>query len=623
MDKTYPIEEAILPRFVRFGPYEVDRTRAELRKYGLKLTLGGQPLDVLVILLNRPNELVTREELCARLWPSGVFVDFERSLNAAVKKLRRALNDDAQEPRYIETQLRRGYRFIGTIDAEESSARKLASSDLSLDSSPSKPVVDVTGGITPQADQLLIAALPARSSFSGRSIHRSVGLVIAAIATVIAITLLLIYPLDRKAQATTSVAPKPVAIRSSIAVLGVKNLSSRRDTEWLATAIGEMLSTELATGEKIRIIPGETVTRAKLDLGLREKENYSRDVLRALRADLGTDYVVAGSYVALGSWNSGQVRMDLRLQETISGETLASISVQGKQSGIFDLVTRVGQEMRVKLGSRIPPEGDVDWRTVLPSNSEASRLYSEGLARLRLSDNIGAAELLDKSVGIEPNFPLGHAALAQAWSALGHQSRAIASSKRAISLASSLREDERLEIEGRYYELNQDWAGAIGVYQHLWQDFPDDTESGLRLAAAYNEAGKTQQALSTILSLRSFTAGQQDDPRLDLVEASVAAHKGDYARQQALAEHATIKAQSSGARLLLARALRVKAAALAAQNQLENAREVYAEALQILEKSGDRAGTATTLTELAGVLEKQGDLVRARELADRARTFSP
>src|SRR3979409_611459 len=147
MDKTYPIEDAILPRFVRFGPYEVDRERAELRKYGLKLTLGGQPLDGLVTLLNRPNALVTREELCARLWPSGVFVDFERSLNAAVKKLRRALNDDAQEPRYIETKRRRGYRFIGTIEAEESSAGNLAPSDLSPDSSPSKPVVDVTGSI--------------------------------------------------------------------------------------------------------------------------------------------------------------------------------------------------------------------------------------------------------------------------------------------------------------------------------------------------------------------------------------------------------------------------------------------------------------------------------------------
>src|SRR5712664_2024163 len=76
---------------------------------------------------------------------------------------------------------------------------------------------------------------------------------------------------------------------------------------------------------------------------------------------------------------------------------------------------------------------------------------------------------------------------------------------------------------------------------HLWQDFPHDTKSGLRLAAAYSEAGNTQQALSTILSLRSFTAGQQDEPRLDLVEAAIAARNGDYARQQALAERAATR----------------------------------------------------------------------------------
>src|ERR1700751_1650008 len=106
-----------------------------------------------------------------------------------------------------------------------------------------------------------------------------------------------------------------------------------------------MLSTELATGDKIRIIPEEAVARAKIDLGLQEKNGYPRDTLRALRADLGSDYVVAGSYVTLGDRKSGQVRLDLRLQETISGETLASIAVSGKQEEIFGLVARAGQEM--------------------------------------------------------------------------------------------------------------------------------------------------------------------------------------------------------------------------------------------------------------------------------------
>ena len=103
---------------VRFGPYLLDRRTGELRKHEIRIKISGQPLEVLLLLLERPGELVAREELRQRLWNNDVFVDFERSLNSAVKKLRRALNDDPQEPRYIETYPRKGYRFIGVIEHE-------------------------------------------------------------------------------------------------------------------------------------------------------------------------------------------------------------------------------------------------------------------------------------------------------------------------------------------------------------------------------------------------------------------------------------------------------------------------------------------------------------------------
>src|SRR4030088_1898579 len=103
---------------VRFGPYLLDHRTGELRKHGIRIKLSGQPLAVLVLLLEKPGELVTREEFRQRLWSHDVFVDFERSLNSAVKKLRRALNEDPQEPRYIETSPRKGYRFIAVIEQE-------------------------------------------------------------------------------------------------------------------------------------------------------------------------------------------------------------------------------------------------------------------------------------------------------------------------------------------------------------------------------------------------------------------------------------------------------------------------------------------------------------------------
>ena len=104
------------PRLVRFEAFEFDRHTLELRKHGLKIKLSGQPVEVLAMLLARPGELVAREDLQHRLWPHDTVVEFEHSINAAVKTLRRALGDSADEPRYIETLARRGYRFIASVE---------------------------------------------------------------------------------------------------------------------------------------------------------------------------------------------------------------------------------------------------------------------------------------------------------------------------------------------------------------------------------------------------------------------------------------------------------------------------------------------------------------------------
>ena len=596
---------------MRFGPYILDRQTGELRKHDLRLKLSGQPLEVLLYLLERPGVLVTREELRQRLWTGDVFVDFERSLNSAVKNLRRALNEDPQQPHYIETYPRKGYRFIGIIEQEPPTADPSAS-------------IAESALLSARSDLVTQGAVEGsraeNSVFVARSNRWKWELAIAASVVVVAVAF---FVANRSHKVRTSAAGGPakknLTLRSSIAVLGFRNLSSHEHDAWLSTAITQMLSTELAGGDKIRIIPEEIIARTKQDLGLKENDSYARDTLRNLRSRLGTDYIVAGSYMAIGDKNSGLVRMDLRLQETISGDTLTSIAVSGKQSEIFDLVARAGREMRTKFGSTVPPEGDVDWRTVLPADREAAKLYSEGIADVRVSENLPATELLQKSLTIEPGFALGHAALADAWAALGYDSRALASAQKALSLSNGLPEDERMEIQGRYYELSHDWAGAIGVYQHLWQDFADDIESGLKLAAAEMSAGNTNEALGVLSNLRSLPPPSGTDPRIDLIEASIAARGADYKRQQALAEQAAAKAQSSGTRLLLARAMLVQGWALDDQAYFKEAAVAYSKAQQIYEQAGDRDGTATALNNIGIVMQKQGDLAGAKAKLEEAR----
>ena len=128
---------------VRFGVFEADLKSGELRKNGLKVRLPGQPFEVLALMLERPGEVVTREELQKRLWPDGTFVDFDHSLNNAINKIREALGDSAESPRFVETRSRRGYRFIAPVETRVLRVAQVpsdAGTGTSLDLSVSQPV---------------------------------------------------------------------------------------------------------------------------------------------------------------------------------------------------------------------------------------------------------------------------------------------------------------------------------------------------------------------------------------------------------------------------------------------------------------------------------------------------
>src|SRR5580765_7587186 len=110
------MSENPIPDAIRFGIFEADLRAGELRRNGIKIRLQEQPFQVLAMLLERPGEIVTREELHSRLWPADTFVDFDHGLNAAVKRLRDALGDSAENPRFIETLARRGYRLLAPVN---------------------------------------------------------------------------------------------------------------------------------------------------------------------------------------------------------------------------------------------------------------------------------------------------------------------------------------------------------------------------------------------------------------------------------------------------------------------------------------------------------------------------
>ena len=459
-----------------------------------------------------------------------------------------------------------------------------------------------------------------RWSFETRRLPH-IALALLALILLIAGGAVLIPTTRHRTPAATDLAAKiqSMSVRPSVAVLPFRNLSGRSDTQWLSTALPEMLTTELAAGGKLRTFPGENIARASTDLRLTGVRTLALDTLKHLRKYLGSDYVVLGSYLDQGSASEAQVRIDLWLQDTKTGEIAAAVSEKGSVSNLDDLATRIGADLRQKLGvGEIAPGEAALVRASLPSNPEAVRLYSEGLAKLRVMDALAARDLLQRAVATDPNFALGHSALADAWAALGYDQKAQQESKQALDLSLKLSHEERLWIEGRDWELNGKWDKAVEIYHTLFDFFPDNLEYGLHLAAAQKQARTVDEALATLAALEKLPAPDRDDPRLALLQADVFDTKGAYKEQQAAAETAANRARDLGATLLLARALNQQARSFEKQGNLDDALRTAQEAARISEAAGERAEVAKALTITGIVRFDQGNFAEAADAYNRA-----
>jgi serine/threonine protein kinase/Tfp pilus assembly protein PilF len=452
------------------------------------------------------------------------------------------------------------------------------------------------------------------------SLDKRMVLATVALLLVIAASILIVPRIHHRVSIEPNApAIQPIAVRPSVAVLPFHNLSGRSDTEWVSTALPEMLTAELAAGEKLRTFPGENIARASSDLGLTGKQTLARDTLAHLRKYLGSDYVVLGSYFDQGNASVGQIRIDLWLQDAKTGDIAATVSEKGSDSELDDLATRAGADLRRKLGvGEITPSEAALVRASLPSNPTAVRYYSEGLAKLRVVDAIAARDLLEKAVAADPEYALGHSALADSWKAMGYDDKARAESRKARDLSSGLSHEERLWIEGRDWELNRKWDKAVEIYRTLFEFFPDNLEYGLHLAVAQKQARTVDEALATLAALRRLPPPDRDDPRIDLQQADVFDIKGAYKEQQAAAEAAATRARELGAKLLLARALNQQARSFEKQGKLENALRSADEAARISTASGERAEVAKALTITGIVHFDQANFPEAANAYNRA-----
>jgi DNA-binding winged helix-turn-helix (wHTH) protein/tetratricopeptide (TPR) repeat protein len=597
---------------IGFGVFEVDVRSAELRKHGVRIKLQEQPFQILSLLLQHPGEVVTREELRGRLWPAHTFVDFDRSLNKAMTKLRAALGDSADSPRYIETIPRHGDRFLAPVYQPHS---ELAHERATGQESPLHHFRSIEKPNTHEKERrsLLIANLHVQPA-KRRLVAMAAAIGIATLAVYIAVRA---FQPMAPSGSSSSVNP-----RRSVAVLGFTNLSGDPNQAWLSTAFSDWLATELTAGEQVRAIPAESVARMKVELSLPDMDSLSRESLTRIRKNLGTDIVIVGSYATIGSKPDGQIRLDLRLQDTLTGETIAAISEAGTEAKMLDLVSRAGQHLREKLGVRaVTREEAAEVAIALPTKSESARLYSEGLAKLHSFDALQARDLLQKAVEAEPSYALSHATLATAWAQLGYDENARAEAKRAFDLASNLSRAERLLVEARYHETSREWEKAAGIYRALFEFFPDNLEYGLALANAEYKANKWKDALETLAALRMLPAPLQDDPRIELAEGDAAMPLGDTKRAEAGFLSAEQKARASGASLLVAKALFARAWLLETLGRIDEADKAILGAKALYLAAHDERGVADAETGEAIALMLRGDYLSARRRYQEALTI--
>ena len=580
-------------RRYRFGPFELDPADGGLYRDATRVRLQDLPFRLLLLLVERPGEVVPRDELQRQLWPADTFVEFDNSLSVAIRKVREALRDEAEAPRYLETVPRRGYRFLA-------------------------PVV-VVATRAAEGEPSAVGPAPAATGPTG---HRFRHLGWAAALLVVASAAIAYYYGLRAGHPPPATSKGAVAhVRRAVALLGFRNLGGRPEDDWLSAALSEMLSTELAAGGELRLVPGEDVARARSELPLADEDTLGRSTLQRLRNDPGADLVVLGSYTPLTGKEGRRLRLDMRVQDTAAGETVGEDSLTGDPGDLVQLVSEAGARLRAALGVRpLSVRGAAVVRASLPSNPTALRFYAEGRARLRAFDLAGARDSLLKAVAADPAYPLVHAALSEAWEHLGYEPRALAEARRARELSQGLPEVERLLIDGQYREAARDWPGAVAAYRSLFALFPDDLDYGLRLASVQRRLDP-EGARLTLAALHRLAPPTGDDPRIDMTEASTWINQ-DLAKAGAALERAIARGRALGAPLLLARAYGIRCQTASGDTPLAQVVEACESSRQAFAAAGDRNNAARTLNDFAGVYYQQGDVVRAEAMwRDAAREF--
>jgi TolB-like protein/DNA-binding winged helix-turn-helix (wHTH) protein/tetratricopeptide (TPR) repeat protein len=432
----------------RFGFFQVDLRTGELRKHGIRMRLQEQPFRVLQILLEHSGGIVSREELQRQIWPEDTFVDFERGLNNAVKRLREALADSADEPRYIETIPKRGYRFIADLEA------------------------------TPQADGNVVAIpltpsakIPSRAEGNRAFFDPRLGT--AVFATVVILLGVSAVFLGNRILGT--VASPGI---QSLAVLPLQNLSGDPSQEYFADGMTDGLISELAQISSVRVISRTSVMRYK----------KTSKTLPEIARELHVDGIIEGTVQRSG----GRVRITAQLLQAPAERHIWAGTYERDLQDVLwlerDLTQEIGRQIRAKL----VPQAQPPPTQPRPVNLKAFEAYLQGKYHL---DRVGqgfadeeadnAAEYFQQAITADPFFLRAYIGLLYAYDGRllpSRENNAIAESARQKILELAPNSSIAAMVSARAKQNHWDWAGAEAEYRRATELDPNSVDAHSALA---------------------------------------------------------------------------------------------------------------------------------------------
>jgi TolB-like protein/DNA-binding winged helix-turn-helix (wHTH) protein/Flp pilus assembly protein TadD len=450
-------------RILKFATFEVDLAARELRKSGMRQKLSGQPFEVLRALLERPGQIVTREELQHRIWPGNTFVDYDLALRKAITRLREVLGDSSESPRFIETIPRRGYRFIALLGASSDGT---------------------------------VLGVPAQDAHPRRGLR--IGITMSVVAAVLGAVLVFV-PSARRWIFGEAATPR---IRS-LAVLPLENLSTDPAQEYFSDGMTDALITDLAQIGGVKVISRTSTIQYK----------RTRKSLPEIARDLNVDGVVEGTVQRSGD----RVRITVQLIHASSDTHIWASSYERDMRDVLALERNVTEDVARQVQARLA--GETQAQAPRPVKPEALEAYLQGNYYLNRygkggggEEKVRAAEYFQQAIVAGPNFAPAYKGLADAhysaWPSNQDAAIAITATNRALELDPNFADARVILAEIKFFH-DWDFRGGEQEIRRALALSPNSAGAHTELCAYLYFMGRKDEAL------RECRVSQELDPTGD------------------------------------------------------------------------------------------------------------